>query len=121
MTLVVDASAIAAILFVEPEILLIRQRLDGHVLAAPRLLHYEMASIAMKKIRRDGLDPKLAAEALNDLQTFDIIFHDVEPTDAMATSIATGLSAYDASYLWLSLELGAPLVTLDIKLAKAAG
>jgi predicted nucleic acid-binding protein len=32
----------------------------------------------------------------------------------------TGLTAYDASYLWLSRHLNAELVTLDRKLAKAA-
>jgi predicted nucleic acid-binding protein len=32
---------------------------------------------------------------------------------------ATGLTAYDASYLWLARRLGADLVTLDKQLAKA--
>ena len=34
--------------------------------------------------------------------------------------LATGLTAYDASYLWLAKELGAELVTLDKALRKAA-
>ncbi len=33
---------------------------------------------------------------------------------------AAGLTAYDASYLWLSRALDAELVTLDQKLAAAA-
>jgi predicted nucleic acid-binding protein len=33
---------------------------------------------------------------------------------------STGLTAYDASYLWLARELSAELVTLDGQLAKAA-
>ena len=32
---------------------------------------------------------------------------------------ATGLTAYDASYLWLARSLGGELVTLDLKLAAA--
>ncbi|HZT90151.1 MAG TPA: type II toxin-antitoxin system VapC family toxin [Stellaceae bacterium] len=32
---------------------------------------------------------------------------------------AAGLTAYDASYLWLARALGAELVTLDRKLAAA--
>jgi predicted nucleic acid-binding protein len=33
---------------------------------------------------------------------------------------ATGLTAYDASYLWLARTLNAELVTLDRKLAAAS-
>ncbi len=33
---------------------------------------------------------------------------------------ATGLTAYDASYLWLARRLGGELITLDRQLAKAA-
>ena len=33
-------------------------------------------------------------------------------------ALATGLTAYDASYLWLSSHLGAELVTLDRQLAR---
>ena len=38
----------------------------------------------------------------------------------LALASATGLTAYDASYLWLARRLGAPLVTLDAQLARAA-
>jgi predicted nucleic acid-binding protein len=43
-------------------------------------------------------------------------------TDLRVVALAakTGLTAYDASYLWLSQRLGAPLVTLDRKLARAS-
>jgi predicted nucleic acid-binding protein len=34
-------------------------------------------------------------------------------------AVDTGLSAYDASYLWLALALKAELVTLDARLANA--
>ena len=41
------------------------------------------------------------------------------PRDVVLTARATGLSAYDASYLWLAGFLGADLVTLDARLARA--
>lgn len=37
----------------------------------------------------------------------------------LALAEATGLTAYDASYLWIARGLGAELVTLDRKLAAA--
>ena len=36
-----------------------------------------------------------------------------------AEAAATGLTAYDASYLWLTRQLDADLVTLDQQLARA--
>ena len=41
------------------------------------------------------------------------------PVDVVLLATATGTTAYDASYLWLAASLGADLVTLDDRLAKA--
>jgi predicted nucleic acid-binding protein len=38
----------------------------------------------------------------------------------VALARGTGLSAYDASYLWLSRELGVELVSLDTQLNEVA-
>ncbi len=40
--------------------------------------------------------------------------------EVVSLALATGLTAYDASYLWLARLLGAELVTLDRRLAAAA-
>jgi predicted nucleic acid-binding protein len=44
---------------------------------------------------------------------------DPNPTDVALLAHATGLSAYDASYLWLAGFVGADLVTADRRLAEA--
>ncbi len=44
----------------------------------------------------------------------------VDHDGALELAAATGLTAYDASYLWLARQLGAELVTLDRQLARAA-
>jgi predicted nucleic acid-binding protein len=43
----------------------------------------------------------------------------VDHGGALELAATTGLTAYDASYLWLCRQLGATLVTLDKQLAKA--
>ena len=43
----------------------------------------------------------------------------VDQHEVVALAETTGLSAYDAAYLWLTRRLGAGLVTLDRKLAAA--
>jgi predicted nucleic acid-binding protein len=73
---VIDASALAAIVFDEPALL--------------------------------SALPGLAAETL-----------DVDQDAVVRLAVQTGLTTYDASYLWLANDLGIELVTLDRRLATA--
>ncbi|MGH9875766.1 MAG: type II toxin-antitoxin system VapC family toxin [Pyrinomonadaceae bacterium] len=63
---VVDASAIAALLFGEPEAPTIAAQLRNTKLAAPTLLPFEVASVCLKKLHRHpdqaGSQPPMEAE-----------------------------------------------------------
>jgi predicted nucleic acid-binding protein len=118
---VVDASAFVAVVFQEPGFRQITDRLDGAAVYAPTLLKFELTNVALTKARRDparaaGIFMALAV-ALEDRP--QVLWHDVNAADVALVAQATGLSAYDASYLWLAGTLGADLVTLDRKLAAA--
>ena len=114
---VVDASALAAILFGEPEAEAVAERLTNARLAAPSLLDYETANVCLTKIRRqpDQRDTLRAAFRLARRLNIEAVAVDHAATLDLAE--ATGLTAYDASYLWLARSLGGELVTLDRKLA----
>jgi len=118
---VIDASALAALLFQEPGFERVATRLRAAAVHAPVLLKFELTNVALMKARRTpGLAPALftmLAESIG--QRSDILWHDVDAVDVALVAKATGLSAYDASYLWLAGALGADLVTLDKKLAAA--
>jgi predicted nucleic acid-binding protein len=45
---------------------------------------------------------------------------DVDHPGVIELALATGLTTYDASYLWLASTHGAELVTLNARLARAA-
>lgn len=120
---IVDASALAAIAFNEPLAAETTARLADRELVAPRLLAYELANAAVRKLKkhpeqsamiRAGLERALADD-------FAIVWSDVEPGPVLDLAMDTGLTAYDASYLWLAQHLGAELVTLDSDLAAASG
>jgi predicted nucleic acid-binding protein len=119
---VVDASALAAVVFQEPAGAAVRERLEGAAVFAPGLLKYELASTAWKKIRRQPEDAvkilTALAVALDD--RWGLTWQDLEPVDVVLVAHATGLTAYDASYLWLAGSLGADLVTLDEQVIEAA-
>ncbi len=117
---VVDASALAALAFNEPRADEVARRLDGATVHAPTLLVYELTNVAWKKARRDGVQAPAILRALGEaLDGCGITWCSVPAADVALVSLATGLSAYDAAYMWLAGFLGADLVTLDKRLAEA--
>lgn len=118
---VVDASALAAVIFHEPQAEAIVERLEGATVFAPQLLKFELTNTAWKKMQRQPADAArmLTALSLALGDTTNIIWRDVDPADVALVAYAAGLTAYDASYLWLAGSLGADLVTLDMRLAAA--
>jgi len=117
---VVDASALAALLFGEPEAELVAEQLTGARLLAPSLIGFELANVCLIKSRRH---PELRA-ALNTAfrlrSQLAVEERPVDHDDVLELAAATGLTVYDASYLWLARHLDAGLVTLDKQLSKAA-
>ena len=118
-TKIVDASAIASILFEEPEGPAMALRLTGMRLVAPTILDYEIGNIALKKAHRYPMlrDAIMAAHGL--YMTLPIEIFAVDRAEVLVLADHAGLTFYDASYLWLARNLGAELVTLDPQLQAA--
>jgi predicted nucleic acid-binding protein len=117
---VVDASALAALLFGEPAGEAIAKRLDNGRLVAPTLLGYELANVCVVKCRRypEKREALLAAFGMRGWLGVEQV--DVDHAAAATLALSTGLTLYDASYLWLARHLKAELVTLDRQLERAA-
>ena len=118
--IVVDASAFAAVVFQEPGFETISRKLDRAEVFAPRLLQYEMTNTAWKKATREPSKtaPIFAALAHGLDNRYGIVWCDIDAADVAVIAHATGLTGYDAAYVWLAGSLGADLVTLDRQLAK---
>lgn len=110
---VIDASAIAALLFGEPEAPTIAAQLRNTKLAAPTLLPFEVASVCLKKLHGhpDQREALLAAHQL--FERMAIVETRVDLPEAITLAERMGLTVYDASYLWLAEKLQAELITLD--------
>lgn len=113
---VVDASALAAMLFGEPDASYVADRLEGRALFAPTLLRYELVSIALKKIARRPLSHGSILAALTLFERLDIREVQVPPTELVEGARESGLPVQDFAYLWLARTLQAELVTLDERL-----
>ena len=117
---VVDASALAALLFAEPEAEAIAGRLEGARLAAPSLMDFELANVCLSKIRRQPRQRDALRAAFRLAHRLRVETVAVDHAAIVDLADTTGLTAYDASYLWLTRALDAELVTLDQKLAAAS-
>lgn len=116
---VVDASAVGALLFGEPAAERMAAAMEGHALAAPTLLPYEVASICLKKIAARAHEERLIFDALTLFPALNVKLLAVPQIAAAEVALRRKLTAYDASYLWLAAELGAGLLTLDDALRRA--
>ena len=117
---VVDANVLAAFLFGEAESDMALARLHPYTLHAPALLPFEIANVAINKLRRGMASPQALTERLEGFDFSLIRLSATPPAGVFDLAQHYKLSAYDASYLWLAAELRAPLVTFDGKLAAAA-
>ena len=118
--LVVDASALGALVFGEPRAEEISQSLTGAMLAAPALLWFEMAAIATKKIRHHPEQTAQIQTAFSLALRLPIVIRDVDYGETVNLALKSDLTAYDAGYLWLAEHLDAEFITLDAKLGKIA-
>lgn len=115
---VVDASVLAAIVFGEPGSDEAVRLLENATLYAPTLLVYETAQVAVKKASAHPQLRNAIGEALDLIPLLNIKLVSVSLRDTWKTALQTGLTAYDASYLFVSRALQAQLITFDRTLSK---
>jgi predicted nucleic acid-binding protein len=118
---VVDASALAALAFSEAEAIAVSDMLSGKRLVAPALVIYELGNTCWKKCRRYPSSAGAFRKSFIAALAMQIELFDVEPVEVLATAEDTGVSFYDAAYVWLARSLDARLVTLDRRLQQMAG
>jgi predicted nucleic acid-binding protein len=114
---VIDASALGALLFGEPDGAAVAERLRGVGLIAPALLPFEVANICLQKMRRHPDQRDALMTAFEMLGRMGIAVVEIDYGGALAVAERSGLTAYDASYLWLARSTSSELVTLDRQLA----
>jgi predicted nucleic acid-binding protein len=117
---VADASVVAAIAFGEPLATEAVRLLSGATVFAPSLLPYELASVACKKVRERPRQRGPILLALTQGLSLAVRYVRIPAASLVDVALASGLSVYDAAYLWLARDIGCPLVTFDQRLMRAA-
>ena len=115
---VADASVVAAMVFEEPRADEAEALIDGDDLFGPTLLAHELTNIACRKVSIGG-PAFLIVSQLRTAMAMEVQTVDVDEIAVFRLALDTGLTAYDASYLYVAQRIAAPLVTFDTKLQAA--
>ncbi len=120
MNVVIDASAIVAVITNEsskPKI--IGATIDTDLIA-PESIHWEIGNAFSAMFKRRLISLENAISALEIYHNIPIRFVDIELESAITIANRLGIYAYDAYLLACSLKYKAPLLTLDEKLVNLA-
>jgi predicted nucleic acid-binding protein len=118
--LVVDTSALIAVLTGEPTRDRLIARTQGAVLLAPGSVHWETGNALSALLKRRRLKLPEVQAALAAYARIPIRLVEVELGVAIELADRFGLYAYDAYLMACARRHGAPLLTLDPRLGRAA-
>lgn len=120
MDLVVDTSALIAVIVGEPEREGIIQATTGHTLIGPGSIPWEVGNAFSAMFKQNRLTLEEAVKGLTIFTRIPMRY--VEPDFAMALNVAkqADIYAYDAYFLVCAIKHRSPLLTLDRKLKSAA-
>lgn len=118
--IVLDTSALLAVLVSEPERPALLRVTEGATLVAPASLHWELGNALSAMLRRHRIDGPQAASAIASYGRVPLRLVDVDLPTAVELAEQLGLYAYDAYFLVCALVHRAPLLTLDGALGRAA-
>jgi predicted nucleic acid-binding protein len=120
---VVDASALVDYLTDGRHAEAVHERIGATSawLWAPQLIDAEVGHSLRRVLRTGEISARAARAALNELTDLRLMRIDHRLLLDRAWALRDNVSFYDGLYVALAEELGAPLVTLDARLAAAPG
>lgn len=120
MVLVIDASAIIAVLVNESERETLLRLTQGADLLAPASVHWEIGNAFSAMLKRRRVTLTQAVEAIEMYLTIPIRMVEVELAEALELAQRLNIYAYDAYLLACAARYKAPLLSLDRDLVAAA-
>ncbi|NQT86894.1 type II toxin-antitoxin system VapC family toxin [bacterium] len=120
MDIVIDASAILAVIVAEPERDRIVEMTDGQSLVAPGSVPWEIGNAFSSMLKQKRLGLEEAKQGLSIFESVPIRYLAVDLENALSIAHAHKLYAYDAYFLDCASRHAVPLLTLDRVLSRAA-
>jgi predicted nucleic acid-binding protein len=111
--IVIDTSAILAVLLDEPEKQAVVEATMGSVVCAPASLRWEVGNAATAGVRRRRLTTERARQLVTDFEQVTIRELAIDILRAVDLGLELGIYAYDAYILEAARSSGFPLLALD--------
>ncbi len=121
MDIVIDTSALIAVIVAEPEREKIVEATTGHSLIGPGCIPWEVGNAFSTMLKQRRIRLADARRALNIFDGVPLRYVSVDMGNALRLAGKTGMYAYDAYFLDCASRHAAPLLTLDRPLRLAAG
>lgn len=99
----------------------IRSRLRNEELVAPELIDLEVASVLRRHVAGQQLSEERAVAALADLTDLPLIRAPHGPLLPRCWELRRNVTIYDAAYVAVAEAMQVPLLTGDMRLARAYG
>jgi predicted nucleic acid-binding protein len=120
MDVVIDTSALVAVIVAEPERDRIVELTTGNALIGPGSIPWEIGNAFSAMFKQDRLTIGEAREGLEIFETISIRYAKPDFAHALKLAHQINMYAYDAYFLDCAIRHKAPLLTLDRKLKTAA-
>ena len=120
MDIVIDTSAIIAVIVGEPQRNKIVELTTGKALIGPSSIPWEIGNAFSAMIKRERITLEQAQTAIEIYKQIPIRFTEVELEDTLEIVSKYGIYAYDAYLIRCAIKYKSALITLDRKLAQVA-
>jgi len=119
-SILIDTSAIIAVIAGEPEKEKLTELVKGCVLIAPKSVYWEIGNAFSAMLRRKRISLQQAKEALDIFLKIPIRYLDINLCEALIIAEQNNIYAYDAYLLAGAMRYKAPLLTLDKQMIRMA-
>lgn len=113
MDIVIDTSALIAVILNEPEKNTIIKLTAGNTLIGPESIRWEIGNAFSAMFKQNRIDLKLAQKAIDIFKVIPIRYLDVDFNHSLKLAKENKIYAYDAYFLDCAIRHKTSLVTLD--------
>jgi len=120
MDIVIDTSALIAVIVDEPERNTIIKLTSGNTLIGPGSIPWEIGNAFSAMFKRQRITLDAAQKGLSIFESIPLRYIKPDFVNTVTISKQTNMYAYDAYFIDCAIRQKAPLLTLDKKLQSAA-